>query len=80
MHKEDKFMSVKEIAYNIIDNLSEEQIKGFIAMFGGFYSVPNENKDEKAKAFEELERLHRPIPNLDENKEISDWRTEKYGI
>ena len=80
MNKEGKFMSVKEIAYSIIDNLSEEQIKGFIAMFGEFYSVPNENKDEKAEAFAELERLRRPIPNLNENKELSNWRTEKYGL
>lgn len=28
-------MSIKEIAYDIVDNLTEEQLKGFIMMFRG---------------------------------------------
>ena len=28
-------MSIKEIAYGILDNLNEEQLKGFIMMFRG---------------------------------------------
>lgn len=79
MNKEGTFMSTREMAYNIIDRLSDEQLKGFIAMFGDFYSVSNE-KDEKASAFEELEKLHRPISNINEGKELSDWRTKKYDI
>jgi hypothetical protein len=73
-------MSVKEMAYNIIDHLSEEQLKGFVAMFGELYSMSDEKDQEKIKAFEELEKLHRPIPDIDENKELSEWRTEKYDI
>lgn len=44
MNKEKKFMSVKERAYNIIDNLSEEQLKDFIAMFENLYSVSDKNR------------------------------------
>lgn len=72
-------MSAKEMAYKIIDRLSDNQLKGFIAMFSDFYSVSNE-KDEKVSAFEELEKLHRPISDINEDKELSEWRTEKYDI
>ena len=72
-------MSTREMAYNIIDKLSDKQLKGFIAMFGDFYSASHE-KDEKASTFEELEKLHRPISNINEDKELSDWRTKKYDI
>lgn len=37
-------MSIKEIAYGILDNLNEEQLKGFIMMFRGVsgMEIPNE--------------------------------------
>ncbi len=33
MNREEKPMSVKEMAYNIIDNMTDEQLQGFIMMF-----------------------------------------------
>ena len=33
MNREEKLMSVKEMAYDIINNMTEEQLKGFIMMF-----------------------------------------------
>lgn len=37
-------MSIREIAYNILDNLTEEQLKGFVLMFSGVQNmeIPNE--------------------------------------
>ena len=32
------------------------------------------------KAFEELERLRKKVPELDYNKELENYREEKYGI
>lgn len=54
-------MSAKEITYTIFNQLSEDQLKGFII-------------------FEELEKLHRPILDIDEENELDEWRTEKYKI
>ena len=34
-------MSRKEIAYNIIDYLSEEQLAAFITLFGNYADIPN---------------------------------------
>ncbi|MGN0679842.1 MAG: hypothetical protein ACI4JS_09290 [Oscillospiraceae bacterium] len=37
-------MSIKEMAYYILDNLNEEQLKGFVLMFSGVQNmgIPNE--------------------------------------
>lgn len=60
-------MSIKEMAYDIVDNLTEEQLKGFIMMFGNFDSeVPSE---ELLEAFEEVEDMKK---NPDKYKGYSD--------
>ena len=33
-------MSTKEIAYTILDNLNEEQLKAFVALFKDYYPRP----------------------------------------
>lgn len=73
-------MNTKDIAYSIINKLSEGQLKGFIAMFSEFYSISDDKFTEKEKAFEELEKLRRPIPDIDEKTELNNWRAEKYSI
>lgn len=37
-------MSIKEMAYDIVDNLTEEQLRGFVLMFGKYADeeIPNE--------------------------------------
>lgn len=37
MNMEENFMSTKEMAYDIIDNMSDEQLQGFIMMFKNSY-------------------------------------------
>ncbi len=39
-------MSTKEKAYNIVDSLSEKQLEAFIALFGQFLEIPNEETRE----------------------------------
>lgn len=39
-------MSTREIAYNLIDNMTEEQLKGFIMLFGNRMNIPEEEPDE----------------------------------
>ena len=42
-------MSTREIAQSIFNHLSEEQLRGFIAMFGGYYDIDEElNEETKA--------------------------------
>ena len=82
-------MSTREIAYSIFQQLTEEELKGFIALFQRIYSVNSETSpdidaesDEMEKrraAFMRMEKLRRPIPDLNEKKELAEYREEKYG-
>ena len=50
-------MSTRETANYIFERLNEEQLKGFIAMFGQFYLMGNE-QPERRKASEVKGILH----------------------
>ena len=74
-------MSTKEIAYSILERLSEEQLKGFIALFSSIYP-DTENNDAQARrdeAFRNLETLRISAPDFDEKKELEEDRKEKFG-
>lgn len=43
-------MSTKELALNIFDHLSEEQLRGFIAMLGEYYDLDEKFNDETKEA------------------------------
>jgi hypothetical protein len=82
-------MSTREIAYNIFQQLTEDELKGFIALFQRVYSVKNETSpasdeesvdmEKRRAAFMRMEKLRRPMPDLDEKKELAEYREEKYG-
>ncbi len=72
-------MSTKDMAYNIFNQLTEEQLKGFIALFGGIYSTENDDMAERKAAFERMKSVCRYIPDLDEKEELAEYREEKYG-
>lgn len=86
-------MSTREIAYSIFEQLGEEELKGFIALFSKIYPPKTENIgnyaefggtsddiEERKAAFARLDKLRREIPDLDEKKELEEYRKEKYGV
>lgn len=50
-------MSTREIAYNIIDCMSEEQLSAFVALFGDSADVPNEETLEAMREVKDM-KLH----------------------
>ncbi|MDE6671510.1 MAG: UDP-N-acetylenolpyruvoylglucosamine reductase [Ruminococcus sp.] len=72
-------MNTRETAYSIFEQLSEEQLKGFIAMFQSFYPVKEDGQARRDEAFNRLESMRRHIPQLDETKELNEYREEKYS-
>ena len=66
------------MAYQIFEQLNEEQLKRFIAMFREIYPVKNEELTKKQSALKELNGLIRHIPNLDDEKELAEYKEEKY--
>ena len=39
MNEEERIMSTREMAYDIIDNMSDEQLQGFVMMFRNPYET-----------------------------------------
>lgn len=72
-------MNTKERAYKIIEHLTEEQLKGFISLFGAIYSEDDEQK-KRNNAFAQLQSLRKSVPNFDEKKELEEYRKEKFNI
>lgn len=71
-------MNTREIAYSIFSQLSDKQLEGFITMFGDFFTVTQDSS--KKEAFEDLKTLIRPVPDLDYDKELEQYRNEKYKL
>jgi len=66
------------MAYSIFQQLSEKQLMEFIEMFSEIYPVKNKELTEKQRALKELNGLIRHIPNLDDEKELAEYKEEKY--
>ena len=73
-------MSIKEIAFEIFNRLSEKQLQGFIALFSDLYPVDDDDAQKRERAFENLQKLRRNIPDIDEKKELDEYRTMRFGI
>ncbi len=50
-------MSTRELAYSIFDRLSDEQLEGFVLMFGNMLSEEEHFSKETLEAAGEAERL-----------------------
>lgn len=48
-------MSTRELAYNIIDQMSDEQIEGLVMLLKGYFPKKNIPNDETLEAFDELD-------------------------
>ncbi len=73
-------MSNREIAINIINQFSDDELDRFIAYFGIIYPVrETDGLTEKQQALKELDGILRHIPDLDDEKELAAYREEKYG-
>lgn len=65
-------MSTREMAHRILDNMNDEQLANATSV--------TETKLEKEKAYEELRRIIRPVPGIDYDKELAEYREGKYEI
>ncbi|MCR5661947.1 MAG: hypothetical protein K6G50_07440 [bacterium] len=72
-------MTTRERAYSIIDQFNERELQGFIALFSRAYPPKNNDMSERRVAYERIKEMCRPIPELDEKKELEEYREERYG-
>ncbi|MBR4750869.1 MAG: hypothetical protein IKX88_05715 [Thermoguttaceae bacterium] len=82
-------MSARKKAYEIFSRLNEKQLEGFIAMFGTYFTELDDGDDQegqdddlerRTRAFNKINSMTRPIPDLDEDKELREYFEEKYKI
>lgn len=69
-------------AHLLLDRMSEDNLQiiiDFMRRIDYDSSRRNEPRKNNSDAFKRLEKLCRPIPDLDYDKELDDWRREKYG-
>ncbi len=77
-------MSSFEMAHQIVNQMNEEQLQGFISLFGGMFRKAKEKNSkqtltEKQRAFQELENLIKPCHIADDKNEYFDYLDERYG-
>ena len=89
-------MSTREMAYNMIAHLTEEQVQELVAYISSNYMTESnavsekqaafqtigtivDDMEERRAAFERMEKLRRPMRDIDEKKELAEYREEKYG-
>ena len=68
-------------AHLLLDRMSEENLQiivNFMRRIDYDSSRRTEPRKNNSKAFQRLEELCRSIPDLDYDKELDDWRREKY--
>lgn len=73
-------MSTRDIAAQILNRLTEEQLKSFIALFHDILPTKEDNSAKREEAFDRLDKMRRNIPDLDEKKELEEYRRERYDI
>ena len=72
-------MSTREMAYSIFEQLTDEELQGFIALFKRLYLLEDDDMKERQAAFGRLEKMCRYVPDFDAKKELEEYRQEKYG-
>ena len=70
-------MSARELAYSIFSQLTDEELAGFVALFRNVHPPKDDNIEERRAAFERMKSLCRKTPDLDEEKELAQYREEK---
>ena len=73
---------LRKEAYQLLDTVPEENLFAVIQFLQAerIRQLSREQRlAEKRTAFEELLRLSKPIPDLDEEKELAQYYEEKFG-
>jgi len=65
---EEFFMSTREMAYNLIDSMTEEQLNSFVSLFKGIINTntPNEETQKVLNDIENGENLSRTFTSVQE--------------
>lgn len=72
--------ALRQDAYALLERIPENKLYFIVEIMRDIERIYTDGaKREPSSDFQELEKLCRPIPDLDYDKELDDWRREKYG-
>lgn len=72
--------TIKEDAFALLNRIPEDKLYFLVEIMRGLDGLySRERASENSPAFQKLVKLCRPIPDLDEEKELASWREEKFG-
>ena len=66
-------MSTREKAYSIFQQLTDDELEGFVLIFGRLHPQKGDDIGNRRKIFESLEQLCRPMPDLDYERELDEY-------
>ncbi len=73
--------ALRKNAMDLLEKMPEDKLYYIFQIMQGVNGLYGaETQLAKDKAFEELECLRRKVPELDCDKELENYREEKYGI
>lgn len=77
-------MSTREMAFSLLEHLSESDLLMFLSIFGRLYpqDAASKNQEDSIQAFRELDSLieHISAFSVDEDAERDQYFKEKYGV
>ena len=72
--------ALRRDAYSLLDRVPEDKLAFLVEIMRGMDGLTPPGKAAgNSPAFHRLMALRRPIPDLDEEKELARWREEKFG-
>ena len=72
--------ALRRDAYSLLERVPEDKLSALIDIMRGIEGLtPKKKRGENSEAFKRLQQLCRPVPDLDEKKELAEWREEKFG-
>ena len=72
-------MSTRDLAYSIFQQMTEDELEGFIMMFKRTHPPITDDLRERKAIFDSMLKLCKPMPELDYEKELAKYREEKYS-
>ena len=73
-------VSLRQDAHSLLDRVPDDKLPFLVEIMYGIEGLtPKKKRGENSEAFKRLMELRRPIPDLDEEKELAEWREEKFG-
>ena len=74
---------LRQDAHALLDRVPDDKLSPLIEIMRGLEGLaPKKKREENSEAFKRLQELvdsFPPMPDLDEKKELAEWREERFG-